>query len=389
MSKEQLFFIQVLSDYLNGKKTQRVPDLDWDTILLYARRHQVSGIFYIQAKENMPIEKQDIFRKEMLATVYYQTNRENELKDLKHIFDDANIQFFIVKGPVVAELYPMCQIRTMGDIDLVVHSNDRKLCNDILVSEGYQCRSNQEDREWQYYKNNMELELHDHLVYREAINEPGQDIFFNDCWIYVNEGKLDWNFHLLFLIFHLRKHLMNSGAGFRHFMDLAVVPQKIDIDWKWLEEKLNETGMLAFSKRCYGLIYRWFSIKVPLMDDIDNEFCETATSKIFADGIFGFHNEDNKNSAVFNQVRKKKYPLITMFLLSVKEVFPARKRLLKTEAYAYLERFPFLLPIAWIHRFFRTIKGNKMKIGKQSVEKSFISKDTIEKRDKMLKRWHL
>lgn len=103
--------------------------------------------------------------------------------------------------------------------------------------------------------------------------------FFNDCWQYVHEGQLDWDFHLLFLIFHLRKHFMNSGVGFRMFMDLAVVAAKVNIDWDTLANKLKKIGMLEFAKKCYGFIGRWFYIYGPLIDQIDEDFFEEASQK--------------------------------------------------------------------------------------------------------------
>ena len=389
MTKEQLYFIQLLSDHLNSRKTECVNDLDWEILHHYAQKHQVNGIFYVQAKDNMPLEVAKKFSQEMLATFYYQSSKENEMMQIKQALDEAEIPFFIVKGPVVAQLYPIPKLRVMGDIDLVIHTNDREACHNLLIKKGFTCFSKQEDREWQYNKNYMELELHDHLVYEEAVNEKGQDVFFNDCWRYVKNDELDWNFHLLFLIFHLRKHLMNSGVGFRQFMDLSVVAQSIEIDWEWLENNLKKTGMFEFAKKCYGFIDRWFGIHTPLSEKVDDQFYEQATEKIFADGIFGFGNGENANSYVINQIRHNRFPKIGMIRLAFSQLFPSRKELKDTDPYTYLGKYPILLPIAWIHRMIRGSNVKKLKVVTNVIKNSFISNDQIEKRVNMLNKWGL
>lgn len=387
MTKEQLFFIQILSDHLNGRETKCNDVLDWDIIHEYALKHQVSGIVYMQAKNFMPVDIQNTFRQETMATLYQSTIRDNDFAAVTNVLSEKNIPYFIVKGPAVATLFPNPKLRSMGDIDLVVKHEDREKCHNIIVNNGYECASKQDDREWQYYKNNMELELHDRLVYEEAVNEKGQDKFFNDCWRYVREGQLDWNFHLLFLIFHLRKHFMNSGVGFRMFMDLAVVAEKTHIDWAMLQEKLENTGMLEFAKKCFGFIEQWFGIQVPLADNIDDIFYEEATQKIFADGLFGFDNSDNIGSGVINQIRKQRFGKITTVRIIAKEVFPSHKKLKYEKQYTYLNKYPVLLPIAWIQRACRGIKQSKMKTALCQMRRTFVSREQLEKRNDMMRKW--
>ena len=389
MSKEQIFFIKVLSDYLNGRNTELADEMDWGIILQYARRHQVSGIIYHQAKEYMVPEIQEQFRKDMLGTYYYQINRENDIKEIEKALGREKIPYFIVKGPKVAELFPIPRLRVMGDVDLIIHTNDRETCHKLIQQFGYMCVSRREDREWQYYKNRMEIELHDRLVYKETVNGIGHEAFFNDCWKYVYEGELDWSFHLMFLIFHLRKHLMNKGVGFRQFMDLTVVAQKAAINWEWVEERLKETGMLEFAKRCYGFIYKWFSIRTPIMDEPDESFFEEASIKIFEDGVFGFGNIDNEDAALINQVRFKRYPKVEMARIAIRKVFPRYKDLKYVTAYSYLQKYPLLLPCAWIQRFCRGMKKDRWGALLLSIQRSFVENEKIAHRKRILDKWRV
>ena len=389
MTREQLAFIQILSDHLNGRKTEEIRDVDWNIIYSYARMHQVSGMIYTQAKSFMPAEALNRFLQDTIATVCVAEKREEDFTAIKNSFREASIPYFIVKGPEVASFYPIPKLRSMGDIDIVVHTENREECHEIFLQEGFHPESNQEDREWQYYKNGLEMELHDRLIYKESVNEEGQEAFFNDCWKYVDNGKLDWNFHLLFLIFHLRKHLMNSGAGYRHFMDLAIVAKKTDIDWEWLKRYLKITGMFKFARKCYGFIDQWFGIRVPISEKIDDEFYEDATQRIFRDGVFGFDNPENRENMVINQIRNKRLPKIGMIKMALHNIFPSRNELRQNDQYKYLNVHPALLPIAWIHRMIRGNNSEKRKSMSKAIKRTFITNEKIDERRDMLMKWGL
>ena len=389
MTREQKAFIRILSDHLNGRKTEELGDLDWNTLLEYARSHQVTGIIYAQSKACMPPEVLCAFRHDTFVTCFLQANRQEALDGIGRILSEAGIAFFVIKGPLVAEMYPVPELRAMSDIDLVVHHEDREAAHELMIRAGYECAPRQSDREWQYYKNGLEIELHDRLVYKEAINEREQEKYFNDCWSHVQDGIPDWSFHLLFLVFHLRKHLMNSGAGFRQFMDLAVVTEKAQIDQDQFQRELAATGMLDFARSCFGFLERWFGVHTELEKEPDDEFYDSATEKIFADGIFGFDNEENKDSEVINKIRKKHFPKLGMFRMAMCRLFPSCSKLENVEPYTYLKKCRLLLPVAWVHRM---IRGNIKKKEKEiftSIRKSFTTHDSIEKRKEMLRKWGL
>lgn len=387
MTHEQELFIQILADHLNNNKTIiNVPSINWDTIIEYAKSHQVSGIVYSQVKDYLPHDTFVDLNKEMLSLFYLQMNRENDLKEIKDSFVEHQIPFFLIKGATVANLYPIPLLRTMGDTDIVVHANDRDKCHNLLLQLGFDCVSKIWNREWQYYKKDMEYELHDRLVYDEAVNKKGQAEFFNECWEHVNNEALDWSFHMLFLLFHLAKHFMNSGVGFRQFIDLAVVAQKKQINWEWVKEKLNELQLLAFAQKCFELIGRWFGISTPLAESIDDTFFETATKQVFENGIFGHYN---KNATIANEVRNTSFPHLKMLQTLIGKVFPSADALLVNQQYVYLKRTNILLPFAWIHRWIRAVRRHRVFTIVRMIGNSFTSNEQINIRKNQLEQWGL
>lgn len=383
MTKEQKYILQVIADHLQRQYTAPPNvDLDWATVQRYAHNHQIEGVLYHQCKEFIPNAKK--WQAAYFSTVFYYTNRIQFMSQLKEILQ---IPWFAIKGSSVAAFYPIPMLRTMGDTDIVVHTEDRENAHNAMMALGFRNDSKFTDREWVYYKNNMEFEIHDHLVYSETINQTVHERFFNDYWKYVKNGELDWNFHFLFLVLHLRKHLMNSGVGFRQFMDLAVlVLYNKELDWKWIKEELEKLNLLDFSKVSFAFIEKWFGVKAPFgVEPLNKEFYESATAKIFEDGIFGFDNDENKDATAVNEARAGK----NKYTMAIRKVFPAYKTLITIPHYSFLCGKPYLLPVVWFYRILRGIMRKRTGAAIRNVKKSFADSDVIEARSYMLEQWGL
>ena len=136
---------------------------------------------------------------------------------------DNKIQYFSVKGLAIADYYPMPALRTMGDIDLVV--KDKENVKNLLITIGYSFNEEEFNgwfNEWHFFKHGVEFELHDYLMYEQSLIPIEEVRYFNKCWDYVTDNELDWNYHFVLLIAHLRKHLLR-GVGFRQFLDIAIL----------------------------------------------------------------------------------------------------------------------------------------------------------------------
>ena len=389
MTKEQMFFIRVLLDFMHEKETDAPDCIDWNVLFNYSKSHQVSGILYYQCKDFIPEENKQKLNTENALTLYNHVHYLAELTQLRTLFKSHNIEMFTIKGLDIAQFYPVPALRTMGDLDIIIHAYDREKVHDILVKQGFMNIKHQKNKEWTYIHNNMLFEIHDHLVYKETINRNELESFFNDYWSYAKDGKLDDSFHFLFLILHIRKHLMNVGVGFRQFMDIALMGKKDkSINWKWIKEKLEELGLLKFASMCSGFIYQWFGITIPIKPaELDNCFYEETTNIIFMNGIFGFDNENNKTNGAVNSARKTQHRKWGMLKGAWKYIFLSYQELRSRPQYSYLDKRPGLLPIVWCHRFTRGIKS--IPEARKRMRMKVVSKETIDTRDAYLKNWGL
>ena len=389
MTKEKSFFIQLITDHLTKSPTEPCGDMGWNEIFELAKLHQVEGIVFYQCKTFIPEEIRGLFESAYYSTLYNYSARQYALKQILSSLEEKGIPCFLIKGLEVSLYYPRPALRTMGDLDVVVHREDRPEVNKILLACGFKNISHLYDREWQYYKDSLEYELHDRLVYHEVVTQDEHEAFFNECWKYVHNGKLDASFHFLFLILHLRKHLMNEGVGFRQFMDIALMAKnEAGLDWEWILAKLAELKLDTFSTICFGFIKRWFGIAAPIEAVMPNEeFYELGTESIFLNGIFGFDNEDNRKNAAVNAARRGKWRKLSMLNQVREYMFPSYEYLINHEKYSYLIGKPYLLPITWIHRFIRN--RTRIESAEKKVSMSFASDKDISRRDAYLKNWGL
>ena len=383
MRSEQEFIIRVLSDHLAGRSSLIPVDQDWQELLTLSEQHQVSGIIYAQCKNPH-------FRQAYYGAIAGCLKRKEALSLLEKALRDNDVDFFLVKGPVVAEHYPIPALRTMGDVDVVVHPEDRVRVRYILFELGFTTDGVMGAFEWHFYYGNLLFELHDRLVYDQVANEDIHKAFFNDCWKYVKDGAIDPSFHFLFLLLHLRKHFMNMGVGLRQFMDVAVMERE-ELNWPWIEEKLRELELWAFSEKVFALNEAWFGIAPPLsIESVDQSFIEEATELILSNGVFGFDNEENQNNIAVNIVKSEGSGFRARSRRVLHDVFYPYSDMIRMPQYSYLKNRKILLPVAWIHRAVRAVFLRRAdKTMKSIMQQAFVSDDIVEQRSKVLEKWGL
>lgn len=391
MTPEKTFFLRLLADHLAGRTTSPANNLDWQLILQYARMHQVDGIVYYQCKRFLPAKEKALLQQSFISTMYYYENRSYTIQNIKESFRAQDIPMVTVKGMDLAACYPVPALRTMGDIDIIVHKEDKERASRALTELGFEIGEKNPDYDWACVYKGMQYELHHKLIYQETITDDTQEQFFNQFWQYVEDGKLDWSFHFLFLLIHMRKHLMNKGIGFRMFMDLAAVMEKIDsLNWVWIENKIEELNIKRYSQVCFSLIDKWFNVKAPVdYEQIDDSFLEEATEKIFANGIFGSDNAENgSNSAINKLIKYGNGDLAARIIYFFKSVFPSYNNMANSPYYRFIRGRSYLLPLAWGYRILRLALGRTKSV-KENINKISTSREAMTQREQELRKWGL
>jgi len=381
LTESQQYFIKILRDFLNQRKTAARDAADWGEISDLAKRHQVSGIVYYQCGMLLPAGLD--MEKESAGQLYSYAQNRKAAAGLDELFKD--IPHVFVKGLTVAELYPEPALRSMGDIDLLIQEQDRSKVEEILQSCGY-CLVQSAESVSVFHKNDVTVELHDSLIHSGIGNEYAR-MLFSDPWSFVKNGELDWSYHLFFLLQHLKGHLVSHGVGIRQFMDIAVVLRNKEIDWNWLKEKLEGAKMLRFSVRVFSLVADWFGVVAP--EEVllsDEEFGLEATEKILADGVFGHNNAENSNPEVAKQLLERGGSLLSVrSRYFLRETFPEYRKMCKIPYCSYVQKSIILLPAAWGHRILYRLFNRSSR--KKFIERTLIPEEKVRKRTEMFRKW--
>lgn len=373
MSEDKKIFLKILKDHIYMVEKTKIENCDVDNIVRYAKIHQLEPIVYKQTNI-------DDLKTPYLGHIYFYIKRNKIIDEIKKEFN--LIDYTFVKGNEVAKQYPIPALRSMGDIDLVVRERDKNNAHKILINNGFECLG-QSNNEWKYLKSEILVELHHELVSKDNDLPVEVSGFFNEFWYYCKDHTLDWNFHFLFLIVHLRNHLFRTGVGFRQFLDLAIIILNVSLDWDWIEKKLSQLELISFFRKVQFYLENWFDVTTPIIKDgVKESVFEEVTNIIFENGVFGFYNLENINNNSINYHRK--YGKIGLFIYLFKSIFLSYNQLLCMKEYSFLKNRKYLLPIAWIYRI-----AIKWKNKSNILKRYQVSENEMNERDSYLREWGL
>ena len=371
MTSEEIF-ISALGDFINKRKSLIDIGHDDETSLInLAKKHNVGGIIYHQ------INIQEL-KKNFAATLALNLNREIEAELLFQTL--SQFEYFPIKGECLAPLYPVPQLRTMGDMDIMIREQDRLAIHALLCNNLGYINTTQGKTVWNYRKRGLELEIHTKMINAKFNYDQKFEEYFSKCWDYVSGHELEWNYHFLYLIAHLRKHFMYSGVGFRQFMDIAIAELNVNLDWHWIEKEAKAIGLFDFMRTVLSYIDKWFGIKSPYgMVELEHNLFDISTKFILDNGVFGFANTENEDNISVNQYidtgKKDIYGL-------VRRAFPKHDQLVR-EGYMAEEQSGIRIPFAWGKRIWD--KRSRYR----QLKKLVLSSDRINKRKQLYIHWGL
>ncbi|MBE7037950.1 MAG: hypothetical protein E7404_03505 [Ruminococcaceae bacterium] len=376
MDKFQKDFLNILKSALISEKTTIKEDFNWEDALNIAKEHDVLVMLYYGIKASDIDASEDIMQKikqNVYVLVQKSTFQEYEAINLYKEFDNNKIVYMPLKGEIIKNLYPCIEMRYMGDIDVLIKSEQYDLIKDIMQKNGYNelCES---DHEYIWDKpGKLHIELHKHLI-----PSYNKDYFsyYKDSW--KNAKKLSETNYCLsdedfftYIFTHLAKHYRDGGIGIKHFVDLYVFLNKVkDLDKKYVEKELEKLNLTTFYKNVLNTVDVWFN------DKEENEISDFITNKVFSSGAYGtkynkLMAEALKKSKSLNST--KNIRMIYVF----QNIFPSYKKMEKRNP--ILKRIPFLLPALWIVRWFEILFFNNNLIKEKGQEIYNTSEENVKK----------
>ena len=355
--------LEILSAFIHNKK----PCLNCNT-----QEHKLFYFFSIQSI--LPVlaymdKKWDIIKdeniKKQLVDCYYQAiaenfNKANMFENLSQKLSESKIPHMPVKGWYVRTLYPVPELRTFGDIDILINKQDRQKTDEIFSENGYIVKENWEPT-YSYDKGISRCEVHTELMDSD-LGKGEQVISYFSNALTTAERDVDERFspqkdlHLVYLFCHLAKHLYKGGAGIRMYMDIALFLKANDgiLDFEKIYEDFKKLHLDHFFKTVVFACSEWFKIDLPFeINDINTGNLDALKKYTFGSDLFG-KTRDKSIISLRNDKSGSKGSVLRDIL------FPNAKKI--EERYKFIKGRRYLLPMAWVARSFVNLKEIPQKL---------------------------
>jgi len=284
----------------------------------------------------------------------------SELNKFVNAFEKAGIKNQPMKGSYLKFLYPSPEMREMSDIDILVDDTKMSEAGKIMNELGYTLVQSIKHHDIYSKKPFMLVEVH-RAMYDKTVDGNQYDYFKSFEKAVLEEGKkYTYNFgkedFYVYMLAHMAKHFYVMGCGIRNLVDVYIYLEKYgkELDRVYLKKELKNCGIYDFTVNVEKLAGIW------LKGEKGDPFYEDLFQYMVDCGIYGkdengiwhkFAEEKLKGQNVTRGRLKRWYYFPPLFYMS--------------EYYPWLEKFPFLLPVAWGIRAFR---GIFMKKGVQKRE---------------------
>ena len=403
MNKTSKRFLEALKASLTGE-TIYWDDMsaeEWKKLFRLSGKHQLLPMIYHSVYECLSSQGYtDVIKvgdRKTMNQIARQVTKTTEFLTLYKQLCDLGAKPLVLKGLVCRNLYPNPDQRPSTDEDMVILPEYFEQCHKCCLDFGmHLLRDNQDivsDYEVSYWKDDTKLyiEMHKALFPSESKAYGAFNQFFEGIHERAIEEHiqgvsihtLSHTDHLLFLICHALKHFIAGGFGIRQACDITLFANKYgsQIDWEFVMEcckyisavklaagifKIGEK-YLTFNpeQACYPKNWREIEVdeEALLEDMIMGGVLGNSTKGRIHSRNITIHAVDSQRD---DMVSKNKFWGI---------LFPSRKYMARR--YKYLDKHPYLLPVAWITRMLRYgLETNErdnnptqsIKIGEERIE---------------------
>lgn len=382
-----------------------VTQQEWVQVFKAASQQKVLPMIYQSVYNCEEFKKCDaayrmMLKKQAHMQLISQVAKTGEFLDLYRSLSEKGLEPVVVKGIICRNLYPFPDDRISGDEDLYIPDGAFEEYNQALLDSDMVITGEDEQRtdllhEVTYVKNNglLRIELHKDLFDSDGaayagLNELFQNVFENAVSVKidnVNIRTMGYNDHLLFLIVHAFKHFIHSGVGIRQVCDIVMYGNTYgrEIDWDYIMRQCRKINIDVFTASLFdiGFKYLGFSREKSGCPDIWSEIAVDSGEMLddmLSAGVYGSAETERLHSAniTLNAIldgREGKDAKVSV----LRTVFLSREKM--TNRYTYLNKYPFLLPVAWADRIIKyALETGSGKVGNKAAKSVEIGRQRVD-----------
>lgn len=373
MEKWERDVITLINCSLNGGTPILSGDISLGKLLKFCVDQQLCGLVYPALKRIDNIAESEEFKRfknkcESLSNI--NVRQLFELKSLNDLFNQNGIEHMFLKGSVLKNVYPMPEMRAMGDIDVLIRESEKDKILDLMKENGYEFFA-ETDHEFIFKTLPVCVELHKRLIPSHNVD---YNRYYEDSWKFAkhvgsSEYAMNDEDFFVYILTHFAKHYRNKGAGIKYIVDFYVfLKAKPSIDREYIERELEKLKLLEFYKNILYLIEVWF------YGGEESELSLFLTDKVFSSGVYGINDQIEISDLIKISKKHRNYRFFAVLRLafpsveSMKSLYPVLKKCIIL--------LPFLYPIRIISKLFQPQKMSK---AAQTVKRINSSPDKVEK----------
>lgn len=343
--------ITLLRSGLTGEKLSLPADFSLEKACEIVRKQSVVPLVY-QGAVHCGIPKNHPVMQKMLFISYQMLlAHERQMKALDGIFagfERNGIPYLPVKGCNLKPLYPKPELRTMGDVDILIHPQDHDRIRPVMESLGFAyCVENDHVFEWD--SEALHVELHKSLI--PPMDEDYYS-YYGSGWQLAKKGSgsrhdLSPEDAYIFIFAHFARHYRGGGIGCRHVVDLQVYRNAYpELDMDYIAGELEKLHLLEFYGNVRRMLDVWFT------DREADMVSELITAFVFSGGSWGsmeaeMYSREVKNAKKAGGIRHSSLKSL------LTAAFPPACQL--SYRYTVIRKYPFLLPVIWVVRWIDVI----------------------------------
>lgn len=347
--------------------------VNWSAVLAEAQRHKVTALLYpaIRSMDDVP---EAIFNKVCGTAIAVATASEAMLKEQRKILDllEAHqIPCAVLKGTSVAYPYPHPELRTIGDIDILVDEENLDEACKALQADGF-APSYTAEKHLCLQKGAVWVEMHRMVsVFPESEKGRFTRRYMTDALRHTQETEicgvrfpmLSGAYQIIALLAHMEQHLANSGIGLRQVCDWAVTAHALRncFDGETLT-LLERCGLLRFAKIMTRLCERYLGLPpCQWAADASDTLVDEMLTDILMGGNFQTQMVEHPFTAVltdaYDIAGKGKTSLFRNYIRYIKKNL--RKKYPWAKSRLWIPVFSIFLPARWS---VRVLLGKREKI---------------------------
>lgn len=379
-------------EMFNQKMKIDASTVNWTAVLDDGNRHKVTALLYpaVRSLNGVPDEILDRLCSIAITTAAASETMKKKQQDILNLLEVHQIPCAVLKGTSVARCYPHPELRTIGDIDILINEECMEHATECLNGAGFVLEHDTKVH-LSFYGQGVEVELH------RAVSEfpelPKGDYtasLMTDALEHLHYEKisnikfpcLDFPYQMVSLLAHIERHMQSSGIGLRQICDWAMT---IDVHRAEIGANelcmLEQCGLLYFAKVVTSMCEKYLGLSpCSWTSNIPDELKDALLADLLNSGNFHVQKSERRFTTYLADAYggKEKKSTIGNYVHYI------QKRIEKEHPWAKNKYWILIFGIFWPARW-----GVRVLLGKRKKVNLMQAVSTAREREKLLREMRL